>query len=233
MVTQSAAVGLPVADTTNIVKGSTDGTKLMRFEVDGLTTGTTRVMTVPDKDMTLCGTDDAMLLSGANAMAGDLDMGDYDIYGINTLKAHDASAISCEDSNGNKKVSIATADYAFFAYADMYLNHYQLKAVRTIILSDASELTIASGVVTATQSYHTIDTEGNAATDDLSTINGGTAGQVLTIRANHTDRTVVVKDGLSNLQLEGDMSLDNAQDTISMIYDGTNWLETGRSNNGA
>lgn len=46
---------LPVADTQTIVKGSTDATKLIRFEVDGLTTGTTRVLTPPDADLTLAG----------------------------------------------------------------------------------------------------------------------------------------------------------------------------------
>lgn len=56
MVSQSAALGLPVVDTTAIVKGSADGTKLMRFEVDGLTSGNTRVITVPDKNLTLVGT---------------------------------------------------------------------------------------------------------------------------------------------------------------------------------
>ena len=48
-----AASSLPVADTTEIIKGSGDATKKIRFEVDGLTTATTRVLTVPDADMTL------------------------------------------------------------------------------------------------------------------------------------------------------------------------------------
>jgi hypothetical protein len=38
--------------------GSSDITKKLAFEVDGLTTATTRTMTVPDKDMTLAGTSD-------------------------------------------------------------------------------------------------------------------------------------------------------------------------------
>ena len=49
---------LPVVDTTTIVKGSDDSTKQIRFEVDGLTTNTTRVLTVQDKDITIAGTDD-------------------------------------------------------------------------------------------------------------------------------------------------------------------------------
>lgn len=44
---------LPVADSTAIVKGSADATKQVRMEVDGLTTGATRVVTVPDADGTL------------------------------------------------------------------------------------------------------------------------------------------------------------------------------------
>lgn len=47
---------LPVVDTTSIVKGSVDATKLMRIEVDGLTTATTRTATMPDEDITF-GTD--------------------------------------------------------------------------------------------------------------------------------------------------------------------------------
>ena len=41
----SSAGGLPVVDTDTIVKGSADATKLMRFEIDGFTTGNTRVLT--------------------------------------------------------------------------------------------------------------------------------------------------------------------------------------------
>ena len=43
---------LPIVDTTAVVKGSVDATKLVRIEADGLTTGTTRVLTMPDKDIT-------------------------------------------------------------------------------------------------------------------------------------------------------------------------------------
>ena len=44
---------LPIADTTAIVKGSSDATKLFRVEIDGITTGTTRVLTMPDLDLDL------------------------------------------------------------------------------------------------------------------------------------------------------------------------------------
>jgi hypothetical protein len=43
----------PFVDSTAIAKGSSDSTKQVRFEVDGITTATTRVMTVPDVDLTI------------------------------------------------------------------------------------------------------------------------------------------------------------------------------------
>jgi len=44
---------LPIVDSTAVVKGSADATKLVRIEADGLTTSTTRVITMPDKDVTI------------------------------------------------------------------------------------------------------------------------------------------------------------------------------------
>ena len=43
----------PFLDTHPVVAGSADSTKKVRLEVDGLTTATTRVITVPDRDFTL------------------------------------------------------------------------------------------------------------------------------------------------------------------------------------
>ena len=56
---------LPVPDTTTIVEGSSDDTKRLRFEVDGFTTGNTRVATWPDWNGT------AMTLEGAQTITGD------------------------------------------------------------------------------------------------------------------------------------------------------------------
>lgn len=101
-----------------------------------------------------------------------------------------------------------------------------------ITFTSGTELTITSGVITATASFHTVDTESDASTDDLTTINGGTAGQLLTIKAANSARSVVAKDG-TNLKLAGDFTLDNAEDTLTLISNGTNWSEVSRSNNGS
>jgi hypothetical protein len=52
---ETGGSSLPVADTTAVVMGSADNTKLLRFEVDGFTTGTTRVATPPNEDFTIAG----------------------------------------------------------------------------------------------------------------------------------------------------------------------------------
>lgn len=46
----------PFLDTNALIRGSADATKLLRFEVDGFTTATTRVLTPPNADATIAGT---------------------------------------------------------------------------------------------------------------------------------------------------------------------------------
>lgn len=47
---------LPVTDNTAVVKNNADNTKQLKFDLSGLTTATTRTITVPDANMTLVGT---------------------------------------------------------------------------------------------------------------------------------------------------------------------------------
>tara|TARA_R110000824_G_scaffold3602_1_gene17058 strand:- start:1346 stop:1771 length:426 start_codon:yes stop_codon:yes gene_type:complete len=95
--------------------------------------------------------------------------------------------------------------------------------------TDATELTIASGVITVTQNYHKVDTQSDAGSDDLDTITAGTnvgAGFLLHLRVESAARTVVLKAGTSgadNLDIGSDVTLDESYKTQSLVYDGTNW----------
>ena len=107
-----------------------------------------------------------------------------------------------------------------------------LAYVKAVMLADATELTIASGAITVTQGYHAVDTEGNAAADDLDSITAGsgiTAGAKVVFRAEDVSRVVTLKDGTGNLLLNGDCALSATDRTITLIYDGTNWREIARS----
>ena len=93
----------------------------------------------------------------------------------------------------------------------------------------ASELTISSGSITPTGGVHTVDTEGDAASDDLDTIAVTSMGDgcILVLSAEHTDRSVVLKDGSDNIHIAAgaDLTLDNDTKFIGLINKGGQWYE--------
>lgn len=97
----------------------------------------------------------------------------------------------------------------------------------------SSELTISTGSITVVRSYHTVDTESDAATDDLDTIvlTGVSDGALLILSAANTGRTVVVKHGTGNILLDGglDYSLDDTEKRIVLQRSGSSVVEICRS----
>ncbi|WP_288925587.1 hypothetical protein [uncultured Maritimibacter sp.] len=88
------------------------------------------------------------------------------------------------------------------------------------------ELTIASGTVKAQRTAHRVDTEGDAASDDLVTVSGGALGDQLMICCADASRAVVAKTGTGNLRLVSDRTLDNPGDTLVLEMRGDgNWHE--------
>lgn len=86
------------------------------------------------------------------------------------------------------------------------------------------ELTISSGAVTVTHSLHTIDTEGDAVTDDLNTINGGSAGDVLLIGRANAARAVVLKHNAGNIKTPSGTDHElTANGFVMLKHDGSNW----------
>lgn len=69
-----SASSLPIADTTNLIKGSADATKLLRFEVDGFTTATTRTLTPQNASYTLAGIDIAQTFTQTQTFNGSTAM---------------------------------------------------------------------------------------------------------------------------------------------------------------
>ena len=74
----------------------------------------------------------------------------------------------------------------------------------------AANVTIASGSITATTTYQTVDTESAAASDDLDTISLTSNPDILIIRPASTTRTVVIKHGTGNITTTtaSDITLD-------------------------
>lgn len=109
-----------------------------------------------------------------------------------------------------------------------------ITAIHDIVSVGAStELTISSGAITVTAGNHTVDTEGDAASDNLDTINGGTANNFVLLRAENTARTVVIKHGTGNVYLNGAADFDlSGNMTLLLFYDGTNWSDVGAGGSG-
>lgn len=97
-------------------------------------------------------------------------------------------------------------------------------SVSKLITPTSGELTIASGVITVTGSRHTVDTESDASTDDLDTINGGSEGQIINITNANTARAVVVKHATGNILIPGgDITLEDTNKELLLAYDGSIW----------
>ena len=92
----------------------------------------------------------------------------------------------------------------------------------------SSELTISAGTITPTRSHHTVDTESDAATDDLDTINTTSVsdGAILILRAENSGRVVTVKNATGNINLLEDQDVDLGIDTRLILQRrSTEWDE--------
>ena len=100
-----------------------------------------------------------------------------------------------------------------------------------VSVGNDTQLTIASGAITVTQSSHQVDTEGDASSDDVDTINGGVTGAILILRSQSSSRDVTFKDATGNLHMAGDFTCTSTGDSIMFYFGGSNWHEISRSNN--
>lgn len=102
---------------------------------------------------------------------------------------------------------------------DLNANDAVITALKKIVFTSFSELTISSGAITVTQAAHSIDTEADAAEDNLDTISGGTGGQILFIRPEAGARHVWVRHLVDNifLQAEQDVLLDSITDGMFLM----------------
>lgn len=104
----------------------------------------------------------------------------------------------------------------------------------------STELTIASGKITPTDTAHTVDTESDAASDDLSIIGTDNLGdeELLYLRAEDASRTVVLKHNTGSpganeakifLADDSDFSLDDTDKSILLQRRGSEIHELTRS----
>lgn len=153
------------------------------------------------------------------------------------LRAETAAHVITVKETGN--IDLVGGDFAMVGRSDFLVLIYDADQAKWMELtrtassggSGSYELTIASGAVTASLTYHTLKPE-TGSVDDLTTINGGTSGQLLVLQAGAT-YTVTLKDGLGNLDLDGgDFEMVDTDDKIIILaYNAGSgdWIELYRS----
>jgi hypothetical protein len=120
--------------------------------------------------------------------------------------------------NGSNWVNVA-----LYALANTWSGNQTFSGTAALngVVSSAtkSELTIASGVITPNALVHTVDTEGNTASDNLTTITADRDGQLLIISTADSTRDVVV-DQAGNIFIPtgSDITLSTTSDTLFLIY---------------
>jgi len=94
-------------------------------------------------------------------------------------------------------------------------------------------LVMLSDQVTITKSRHQIDTQGAAATDNLSTINGFIAGDMLFLQTLSVARVVTIQHNVGNIFIFTgiDIVLDSPSKIAVLIYDGVTakWCSAGNA----
>lgn len=97
-------------------------------------------------------------------------------------------------------------------------------------VGNGGELTVATGEITLTSSRHSVDTESDAASDDLDTISNGSTDQVIFLYAENASRIVTLKNGTGNIVTNNgeDIPIHNLNTPVVLQYDGTNWKVIGR-----
>lgn len=97
-----------------------------------------------------------------------------------------------------------------------------------LCLNASSKLTISGGVIAPQKAYHTVDTEGAAASDDLDTISADnfSDGDLLILRAEDGGHSVVIKHGTGNIKVSGavDITLEDVYDSVILLYNSPYWL---------
>ncbi len=217
---------------------------------------TTKLLMRDNVSLVLGTTSDAVLRLKSLTLAADEELVGV-IVGTGSGSNHQGTAanslvISNVTADGDIMMLVQTGGdslEAFFADADVGLTlGHGLPAVTVPVpisltgvmnIGAAGTLTISSGAVAITGPRHTLVVEGGAGSgaDILATATGGVDGDLLILEITTTGASdeVTVQNGTGSdtFILAGglDFVMDNVDDIIEFLHNGTEWVERSRSSN--
>lgn len=135
-------------------------------------------------------------------------------------------------TNDNKLSFVGVVDWSGSGIATSASEVFVASTIRG--RTTVPTLTIDNGAITLPLGVDNIivDTEGGAASDDLTDINGGYLGRRLTLRSAVSARDVTVKNNSNKIGLGADFVLSHAFDRLTLEHDGTRWVRISSADNG-
>jgi len=105
----------------------------------------------------------------------------------------------------------------------LYFGNYDDKTALTLE-------TISGGAIQAKDTALRVATEASASSDILDTISGGYVGMTVTLTPSDNADTVEVRE-TGNIALASSFDLTHSYDTITLLWNGSKWVEVSRSDN--
>jgi len=140
----------------------------------------------------------------------------------------DGNAQHFLDGEGNWITPKLEYDTAPKLGGDIDINNKVISAIKKIVFSSFSTVTISSAAITVTNTCHCVATEGGAASDSLDTINGGSTGQILFLIPN-VGQEIILSHNTGNVVLQGgrDMRLKGFSG-VFLMFVGLWWVDVSR-----
>ena len=178
--------------------------------VKELTAGTlkTETFTFPSSDganTQVLTTDGAGTLSWSNQASG-----------VSSVFTRTGAVVAAADDYTKEQITgLKTTDSPTFA---------GLNSTGFINVGAPVSVTLSSGNITITSSFHTMNSESAGNPDQLDNILGGTAGDILFLKDNANTEDITIKDSGGNIRTGGaDITLINTDSLAAFIFDGTIW----------
>lgn len=162
------------------------------------------------------------------------DSGDLTLTQIGNVLAIDGGVLSQDDTT--ESTSATTGSIHTDGGVGIAKDLFVAGVIRHGV---AGSLTIATGVVAVTKTFHTLVVEGGAGSgaDSLATATGGANGDILILKTTTSGANdqVTVSNGTGNdtfiLSGGADFVMDHIDDRLILIHNGTEWVEISRSSN--